>query len=463
MYISKYIYTFICCCCFLFSKAGIVHISGTAKSYEGRNIRAYQYIDYVSEEKQAISESAYIDEKGKFDFSFDIIETTYLFLKIGNYRVDFYAEPGKNYELTILPKDATVIETINKDAYVDYRLEAKDSLDLNKLISAYSHEADKFYSNYYFLIMKKLAQKKVDSFRVAINKQFEKINHPYFKNYLKYNVALLENQCTKSRKYLYETYLDSSPVQVNNKEYMDFFNEYFTDYLDRFGDTPNGGNIIGEINNNKSFSGCLEALRKDKQIHNDTIRQLLVIKGLYENYYKKEYNKKSIIQALEKTDRECNIDELKTLAKRLKSKLLFGQPGTYFKDQTLKNPENKEVKLSQYKGKYIYLMVGTSWSADYWQELKLVKAFTDKYEKKITFISVLIDEDYEKSLQLKTQYKTEWDFLNGADNEEFLQEFNIKSVPSFFLISPDGYFIQSPADKPSGDIEKTFYELNKKK
>jgi hypothetical protein len=53
--------------------------------------------------------------------------------------------------------------------------------------------------------------------------------------------------------------------------------------------------------------------------------------------------------------------------------------------------------------------------------------------------------------------------LHYENDKQVKDQYELKTVPAYFLINPFGNFIQSPALRPTQSIESTFWEISKKK
>ena len=85
-----------------------------------------------------------------------------------------------------------------------------------------------------------------------------------------------------------------------------------------------------------------------------------------------------------------------------------------------------------------------------------------KYNDKLIFVSVCTDDDsliFKSFLKQNPAYK--WAFLYGGKNKKLAEQYNLKSLPIYYLISPDGYLLQSPASKPDEGIEFKFNQIFK--
>lgn len=119
------------------------------------------------------------------------------------------------------------------------------------------------------------------------------------------------------------------------------------------------------------------------------------------------------------------------------------------------NHKGGKTKLSDFKGKYVYIDVWATWCGPCRAEIPHLKKIEEKYHgKKIEFVSISIDERakaYEKWKKFVVDQK-----LGGvqllADNDwksEFVQAFGINGIPRFILIGPDGKVVNADAPRPS--------------
>jgi len=110
---------------------------------------------------------------------------------------------------------------------------------------------------------------------------------------------------------------------------------------------------------------------------------------------------------------------------------------------------NNPVKLSQFKGKYIYLDFWATWCGPCIKEYPF---FQDLYQKfkggdNIVFISVSTDQDKEKWSQYMKEHVHET--ISIHVNSSYLSPYKIAFIPRFILINKDFTFLDPFAPRPS--------------
>ena len=76
-----------------------------------------------------------------------------------------------------------------------------------------------------------------------------------------------------------------------------------------------------------------------------------------------------------------------------------------------------------------------------------------------------MDEEESKFEQFKSQQNLKWPTVYVGQENEIIDTYEVENTPTYFLIDPEGFLVQSPALRPSPDgeyetIDKTFYYIN---
>lgn len=440
------------------------NIIGNAPYLPNQALEFYDYDDYLTLtpiKKQDIA----IDVNGKFSFSFNNTSTSLVFLKYKNVKVSFYCEPGKTYRLRILKLDSVANQNLAADIEAEAIFQNYDSLELNQLIRKYNNYLVNFYlDNGKLIVVKaiKVLYKKIEDFKKQTLIDFAYANNSYFKSYIKSSFSALDEIVFTPKATIYKEYY-SGILKYHDYDYIQSISAHFNDYIEQLGLTKNGTSVFDDINVRHNYDALKKSISKaDSIVTNDTLRELLIIKGLGEIYYKVSTKKHSVELVLEQIIKQTLSQQNKTIAHNTLSRLTYLQINSKAPNFEAIDATGTALKLSNLKGKMVYLNFWSANSISSMEELLAIKKLNDKYNTNIYFVSVCSDEDCDAAKFFVKKNKLSWNLLYDKD-KKIANIYTVKVVPVFFLIDKDGFLIKSPAESPSQNIEDTFRDMSQKK
>ena len=149
---------------------------------------------------------------------------------------------------------------------------------------------------------------------------------------------------------------------------------------------------------------------------------------------------------------------------KMEANKMIGSP---FPALSFENHKGGVSKISDFKGKLVYIDVWATWCAPCRAEIPFLQKIEEKYHgKNIEFVSISID---------KLKDKEKWNtmvaekhlggvqlFADNDWNSQFVKDFSINGIPRFILIGPDGNVVNANADRPSSEnLDKVLSELVK--
>ena len=441
-----------------------ITIKGKADvSHVGKEVVLNDFADYITyiQEKQSADT---VDKDGYFELKIQSAVTKPVLISIGNLTGKLYVQPSYVYGIFFPGKDSLTNNQEGTESLVDITVYGKDSTELNALIIDFNTQYNNLFikSASAYLSPAKL-NVMLDTFFVTSKKRYAHIKNPYFKKYVEYSFAGFFSNLSRSKTILYKQFIDHRPVLYNNYEYMEFFNTHFKGYLKAFASTRNGGNIYNSINAFADYKDLRNQFLSDKSITNDTLRELLLLKGLIDFYYSPDFDKKQVQSVLEQLHRDSRYPENRKIAFNMLQATYHLQNGSDAPDFTAYDRAGNSIQFSAYKGKYIYLNFFSTQSENSLKEMQKLTEIKKKFSDKVLFISVCLD-DSAKTYQayLKANPKQDWLILhNGTGNAR--QNYAIRSLSGYFFINQQMILAQSPAPAPSEGLEYKFNGLFRQK
>ena len=443
------------------TKAQNITIKGKAHpSHIGKEIVLSDFTDYIT--YNLVKESSdTIDKDGYFELKLQSKNTKPILLNINNLIGKIYVQPNFVYGIYFPAEDSTANHQEGTETTVDISVYGKDSTELNALIIDFNKQYNNLFinSNDKYLSPTKI-NSMLDTFLLSSKKRYEHIKNPYFKNYLEYSFADFFSNTSRSKTLLNKLFIDKKAIQYHNYEYMQFFNAHFKGYLKAYASTKNGGNIYNSINAFADYKDLKKQFKEDKSITNDTLRELLILKGLIDFYYSPDFDKKQVQSVIEQLYRETTVQEHKNISFNTLQIINQLQPGAKAPDFAANDKNDQTVNLYNYKGKHVYLNFFSSESEISQKEMQKIIDLKKKFNDKVTFISVCLDDSVKTyKAYLKANPKQDWTILHQAKNCSAKQNYNIKTLSGFFFINPQMQLAQSPALMPSEGIEYKFNAL----
>ncbi|GAB4209234.1 MAG: hypothetical protein Fur0023_21380 [Bacteroidia bacterium] len=434
--------------------------------------RLYTYSDYVTYQ-EILTDTDSLDNKGRFTLKLYAHLTQPVLIKINNALAKLYVEPPasgiKEYIIKMYPPDSVKVNTNDIMLNANISILTYDTLELNSLI----FEFNKIYNKYLEVAQQKFLNrnvlfKKLDSILIETKQQFKNIQNPYFQNYIDYTIAELNINATREKNILANIFLLRKPVQVNNYEYMQFFNGFFKDYLISDITKQTQQTIYYTVNKSTQIKQLYDYVKDDKLLNsNDTLKELVMIQNLYHFYFNEKFNPYAVQILLEQLLTSTKIDKHKKILQNIIQELNQLKQGTDAPDFKVLTKDSSIFQLYSVGKQHIYLNFFSLKSPNSLKELKEIQFLNDKFGNKVKFISVCVDEDFQAFkdfLKKNPQYK--WLFVcnyQPPDDFSAKTKYNIKATPLFFLINTDKTLMLSPAPSPSDGIYYQFQKMFGKK
>jgi len=217
-----------------------------------------------------------------------------------------------------------------------------------------------------------------------------------------------------------------------------------------------------DVENSQDFAMMNDVIGS---IRNEALREG-VLKSLYETMPKDKILVKEYLKLIKtNTTSQELLFKIKERDKKVRQVTAIRNLSKF----DYKNSRGEDVKLTIYKGKYIFVSAWTSVCGDCVEQFKGIKKLKNKFEEKnIVFVGISLDkeEKYADWLGVIQENEIVEDqlFFNESSKSKFINKYEISSIPSFFILSLKGEKMNIKIEDPlSKETKKLLKNLLKKR
>lgn len=447
---------------FSFVNAQKTSISFINKSYIGDTIYLIKEKDFITGQIDTIAFSK-VNAKGQWTVSIPIEDP--FFVRIPLYRNETWlcVEPNQSYKIKIPNKQYLSIEDSLNNFFQPIVFYAKilnmDSSACNEAISLLDYTFDTLFQKHIKNIHFKIKRKKVDSLINTMKNQYKYVSSTYFKSYLFYKVALLKYlSYEREQNFIIKYYFNDQPILLNNIAYSELFNQIFSDFLSYYATTNWGEGVKDAIDKYRSPTELRCVLKRNPAFTNDTLIDLVILKGLHDAYYSNDLPNKvkfsaiSINTLLDSMIFIAKTKDLKEIAKNIKNKIKNEDEAISLEDYAFKDFEGTDIFLRNFRGKYLYIMIADYRSYEFLTFLKQEKASLERFFNKLSVINIVLYPQKEKLKKMISEHQLIGNYLFCTNENNLKKQLKIKSLPIFMIWNPNGKIINKNASSPDERI-----------
>ena len=441
-------------------------ISGSDTSYAGVEIEFLHYSDRITN-SEILLDKVIVSGDGNYQLKFKLDKITFVFAYLGIYKIHLYAEPGKRYNIILPPRqdkepkdflNPYFSPTITHLGTLDYLPD-----DLNTLIRMFNDAYLPYYNKHIMALSESDDFSELDKDIEKMEKTYSSSKNEFFNNYRKYRYGMLRHLAYQQKsKRISDEYFKEQPVLLNNPAYMELFNQVYDKYFHHFARTPEGKEL-GPAISSQNLEALRKLLAKDKVLGKGEILDLVILKGIHDEFYDDNYSRNALLEILEDYIDENKYPDLTDIAQWIRKKttrLLVGFSPPEF---TLYDRDSNLVSLNDFKGKYVYLNFCSCFSYTCLNEFAMLNTLYERHKDLMEIVTILVDNDYDVINSFLERSNYQWTFLHYGHQASVIKEYDVRAFPTYYLIGPEGKLELSPASSPGEEFEARFFKLLRKK
>jgi thiol-disulfide isomerase/thioredoxin len=202
---------------------------------------------------------------------------------------------------------------------------------------------------------------------------------------------------------------------------------------------------------NQKMTNPIDAVMENiPQIANDTLKGELVMR-----FAKTRRTLAGFLDYRDKYGKYLATENQQNRMREMESALNDAKDGSPAMDFKFADKDGKQVALSDFRGKLVYIDIWATWCGPCKQELPHLKKLEQEYHsnKNIVFLSVSTDASKDsqkwKDYLVKEDLKGVQLFAGDDARDGIIRPYKVSGIPRFVLVGKDGIIISSDAPRPS--------------
>jgi len=244
---------------------------------------------------------------------------------------------------------------------------------------------------------------------------------------------------------------------------MELFNLLYDKYFLFFSRSKSGSSVFSTISGQQSFTNLKETLAQDDVLSNDSLLELVILKGLHDSFFDDKFSRNALLTILDSLYTNTKIVEHLMIAQNIRSKVTRLLPGFVPAPFELYSVDGELTSLKDLEGKYVYLNFCTTTSYTCLQEFSLLESLNEKHGDRLKIVTISVDREIDDLKFFVNQTEYSWTFLHYGNKPDIIKDFDIRAFPTYFLIGPDRKLLMSPAPSPKENFEVELFKLLRSK
>jgi hypothetical protein len=428
-HVLSILFTLYVCCASFSTAAQTINIQGVAPDYAGTTLRFCTYSDYITYTEDNVMQCA-VDSAGKFSGAGHLAHEGMVFARAGIYFIYFYALPDGTYTLHLPPhEEKSLADSLNpffEELPIQAGVQTTTDGDINRLMLEGNCE--------------------------------ELVGNADYEAYCHYRKGMEKYQSVRQKvRYLSVNYFRDQPVLYHNEAYMDLFNQVHGRYFEFA--SRQDRQLTTIINRHKGLAALKAFLLRDSVFHDNAFLELVMLKNLHDNFYVNSFHHEDLLSLVKEIEATTLYPEHKKIAGNIIRRVTLLMPGYAPPSFALYDTEGNLRRLEDFRGKALYLIFCKAFSYGVINAFERLFTLHNVYRDVIDIAVISVDEDLAQLKALRDQEHYHWSFLHYSHDPDVLKHYDIKALPTYFLLDKEGKMLLSPAPSPLGNIEDIFMKL----
>lgn len=332
--------------------------------------------------------------------------------------------------------------------------------NLNQALNRLDEEYEHLYNKHAIDLVRRQYIRLADEMMVTLDSFQNSLAHPFYQDYLNYRKAIFfalprNRQMTSVTR----AFFANSPVLYNNPAYWEAIRSIYNGFIDNYLRSSKGKPVAAVFQSTNRFDSVSTSLSADSLFRNAQFREVMLLKHLYDGHYAGKVSVDKATLMLENATKTACSPRIQSIAEDLLARINHLKQGSQAPDFVLNNFKGKQIALSDYKGKFVYLVFLNTQNYACVKDIPALEALHDRFKKDMVVLGVVTNENQDEAEAYFKSNKVSWPIVSFMSGQKIIFDYNISALPTYFLINPEGNMVLSPAPSPNDNFHQVFVEV----
>lgn len=428
--------------------------------YAGSSLSFYIVPNFLTEKQEVVGEGT-IGSDGSLSCKINLTKTATVYCEFDVYKGWLVLNPNDVIEIVLPPRE----EKKSSNPYfrpkvVHFGIKNAPSDNINMLIGNFTRQYNLKMSQNMQQIFYRRSLETAEVVISELQTMYPVTSNEYFENFKKYKYASIKyTALIQDPTPIMEEYFIKQPILYDHPDYAELFDKLFPKYL-QYATQQSNGQKISVMLNSGAYEQLLDWMTLD-MLFDKSLAEAIVLKGVKPLFYSKRFNTVGLFNILQKITDTSKTTIHQTTSKNIFSELARTMYGAIAPALDLIDIKGNMVSWESFTGKYVYLCFTRTDNEKFVSHKALMKQFQITYAKDLVIVVVIEDDQIEKNAELLKGDGFEWTILRGMTRKEIYEAYNVRILPTYFLIDPQGRMAGSQAPWPDENFEMQFSNILK--
>ncbi len=434
----------------LFNSIYASKISGYVDGCKGRELQLYVINNFMTN-SILVLDSCVVDENNYYEFYIDGDTPIVCNVDLGLYIAQIIVAPDKDVivdlpEYVALTRKQFLNPYFSKETILLYDQSVKD-------LNFYVYDIESYVDNELKSVLSSLSPSSTAALSLdSINQKIESFDNPFLKNYLRYSSAIFHRFVEPEKVNLIkELYFQNSSVDLINPAFTQLISsEYPNPFI------ADDGLFYKEVSdamiNSQLSPNFVDDIAKIHNLKSRDMAELIAIMGFYSAAAYASTYRSDIVKLMAQLEELILDEELKHLCVNTRldmEKLMVGYPAPYYELYTV---NDKKVPTVLKRKNVLLAFVNTN-IYDCQRHLQMLENIKTMYKRDIEVVVVGVYQERQELERFLSRNEFEnLFFVSWDNNEKLLFDYDIKSLPTYYLVDENGNFVYAPMSSPDEDM-----------